>query len=202
MADSAEVSFAALTPDRWDDLVRLFGARGAYGGCWCMWFRQTGKEYEANRGARNRDSFHEVVQHGPAPGILAYAGGEPAGWVAVSPRELFPRLDRSRSTKRVDDVPVWSIVCFFVHREHRGEGLVAALIQAAADFAAVNGASVIEAYPLDPSVAPVSVDAGYHGLVAAFKRAGFVEAVRRTARQPVMRKVLRASPREGPPPPS
>ncbi len=28
-----------LTPDRWDDLETLFGPRGAYVGCWCMFWR-------------------------------------------------------------------------------------------------------------------------------------------------------------------
>jgi hypothetical protein len=29
-----------LTSDRWDDLERLFGPeRGAFAGCWCLWFK-------------------------------------------------------------------------------------------------------------------------------------------------------------------
>jgi hypothetical protein len=39
-----------LTPDRWDDFEELFGSRGAYGGCWCMWWRTTRKEFEAFKG--------------------------------------------------------------------------------------------------------------------------------------------------------
>ncbi len=184
------LEFAPLTPDRWDDLTRLFGSQGASGGCWCMWFRQAGNEFRANRGAPNRDALHAVVQGGSVPGVLVYAGDEPAGWVAVSPREQLPRLDHSRATRPVDDLPVWSIACFFVHRSFRGEGLVVGLIQAAIDFASANGARILEAYPLDPEVAPVTAGSAYHGLVPAFRQAGFTEVARRTPRQPVMRKVL------------
>ena len=35
-----------LTPGRWQDLVALFGERGACGGCWCMTPRLTRSEYE------------------------------------------------------------------------------------------------------------------------------------------------------------
>ena len=189
MIATREVRFEPLTPDRWEDFVRLFGPRGC-GGCWCMWFRQTGKEFEAGRGAKNRDAMCEVVDRGPVPGILAYAGDEPAGWVSLSPRERFPRLDRSRAMKQVDREPVWSIVCFYIGPAHRGAGLMQALIRAAEVLATEQGARVLEAYPHDPAVSPVSVDAAYHGVVPAFAAAGFHEVARRTAGQPVMRKQI------------
>ena len=34
---SPSFEFHPLTKDRWIDFEALFGARGAYGGCWCMW---------------------------------------------------------------------------------------------------------------------------------------------------------------------
>ncbi len=182
------VTFAPLTPERWDDFARLFGPRGAYGGCWCMWFRQTGKKYEAGRGEKNREAMRGIVSTGVAPGILGYVDGEPAGWVAVRPREEYTRLERSRNMKRVDDEPVWSIVCFYIGKEHRGQGLMRVLINAAVEHAAANGARIVESYPLDPAAGPVSTDAGYHGLVPAFVACGFEEVVRRGKGQPVMRK--------------
>ncbi len=85
---------------------------------------------------------------------------------------------------------MWSIVCFYVHPSHRGEGLMSELLRAAVDYAAERGARVVEAYPRDPGVAAVSADAAYHGLVPAFAAAGFSEVARRSAGQPVMRRVI------------
>ncbi|MCL4243228.1 MAG: GNAT family N-acetyltransferase, partial [Dehalococcoidia bacterium] len=81
-----------LTAERWADFERLFGRNGAYGGCWCMWFRQTGKEYAAGRGEANREAMCSLIGRGEVPGLILYAAGEPAGWVAVQPREALPRL--------------------------------------------------------------------------------------------------------------
>ena len=36
---SSSVEYHTLTPDRWPDFEKLFGEKGAYGGCWCMWWR-------------------------------------------------------------------------------------------------------------------------------------------------------------------
>ena len=37
-------------PDDWDDLARLFGARGACGGCWCMWWRLARADFVRGKG--------------------------------------------------------------------------------------------------------------------------------------------------------
>ena len=85
-----------VTPDRWDDLVTLFGPRGAVAGCWCMWWRLSAKEWESKAYDGNRRSMKELVDAGERPGLLAYRDGEPVGWVSVAPREQFPRIERSR----------------------------------------------------------------------------------------------------------
>lgn len=110
------VQILPVTAERWPDLERLFGKQGAYGGCWCMWFRQTGAEFTANRGEANRQAMCSIVEAGEIPGLLAYVDGVPAGWVSVGPREAYPLLERSRAAKRVDGEPVWSIVCFYTGR--------------------------------------------------------------------------------------
>src|SRR4030042_48278 len=108
--------FHPLTPDRWPDFEKLFGPRGAYGGCWCMWWRLARKDFEKNQGEGNRKAMKALVEAGTIPGIIACFGKEPAGWCSVAPREDFPVLERSRVLKRLDDEPVWSIVCFFIHK--------------------------------------------------------------------------------------
>ncbi len=176
-----------LTPDRWADFERLFGRNGAYGGCWCMWFRQTGKEYEANRGEANRRTMCALVERGEIPGVLLYADDEPAGWVAVQPREALPRLERSRAAKRPDDAAAWSVVCFFVHRKHRGQGMMRRLLDAAIAHARDCGATLLEAYPKDIDELSPSTDAAYTGILPVFLDAGFREAARHAKGRPLVR---------------
>ena len=49
-----DVAIHPLTPQRWADLERLFGANGACGGCWCMWWRLKRPEFDAGKGEGNR----------------------------------------------------------------------------------------------------------------------------------------------------
>src|SRR5688572_20989330 len=91
-----ELRFEPLTPDRWPDVVKLFGPRGACGGCWCMVWRRTQAEWKRGKGSGNRAAFRRVVRKGPPPGILAYVDGEAVAWCAVAPREAYVQLARSR----------------------------------------------------------------------------------------------------------
>ena len=52
----------AVTKDRWSDFETLFGERGACGGCWCMLWRLTRKEFEKQKGARNRRAMKKIIQ--------------------------------------------------------------------------------------------------------------------------------------------
>lgn len=189
-APPPSLEFRPVTPERWPDLEALFGPKGAYGGCWCMWFRLTRREFRQQQGEGNRRALKGLVDAGEVPGILAYAGGAPVGWCSVQPREAFPALERSRVSRRVDARPVWSVVCFYVARTHRRRGVMAALIRAAVEHAARHGAEVVEAYPVDPRGGGTSAAGAYTGLAAAFRRAGFVEVARHTAGRPVMRYVI------------
>src|SRR5690242_855406 len=116
-----------LTPDRWPDLERLFGPRGACAGCWCMWWRVPRRDWNAGKGEGNRAALEAYVRAGNVPGLLAYDGDVPVGWVALEPRAAYPRLAASRNLAPVDEEAVWSITCFFVARSHRGRGLVRTL---------------------------------------------------------------------------
>jgi hypothetical protein len=95
-----------VTADRWDDLVELFGPRGAVAGCWCMWWRLSAKEWEQKAYEGNRRSMRKLVDAGERPGLLAYRDGVPVGWVSVAPREEFSRIERSRVLGPIDDVDV------------------------------------------------------------------------------------------------
>ena len=174
------------TAARWPDVEALFGANGACGGCWCRFWKQDGAQYRAGKGAPNRRALRRSVLDGEVPGLLAYAGEQPVGWVAVGPRAAYPRLGGHRTLGPVDGLPVWSAPCFFVKRGWRGLGVAGALLAAAADRARRAGAPALEGYPID-SDAKLGPAFVYTGVLSTFARAGFVEVARRARTRPVVR---------------
>lgn len=183
-------SFEPLTPGRWDDLVKLFGPRGACAGCWCMFPRNTTSEGSTS-GEPNRRAFRKLVKRGPPPGLLAYDGEEPVGWVAVAPRAEYRRFERSRVLAPIGDQPVWSVPCFFIARTHRGRGLTRALLRAACVWAGSRGARIVEGCPVDTHGKLYAASFAFHGLPGTFTGAGFREALRRSDRRPIMRRTLK-----------
>ena len=176
-----------LTPDRWSDFEELFGAKGAYGGCWCMWWRRSRKEFEQNQGEGNRLAMKKIVESGKIPGILAYQDGKPIAWCSTAPRDDYGSLNRSRVLKRIDDEHVWSIVCFYVHKNFRRQGVIEGLIAAAKDYAKSNGCKIIEAYPTIPKSDKVPPVSSYMGFPDMFERQGFIEAKRASQSKMIMR---------------
>jgi len=181
------LEFYPLTSERWHDLEALFGEHGAYGGCWCMWWRLTRLQFEKQEGERNKKALKAIVDSGQIPGLLAYANGEPIAWCSVGPRETYPVLERSRMLRRIDDEPVWSIVCFFVAKPFRHQGLMVQLLRAAVDYARERGAKIVEGYPVEPKGTRLSGSEGFMGVVSAFRKAGFVDVLRRSENRPIMR---------------
>lgn len=175
------------TPDRWRDVEQVLDQRGSVRGCWCMFFRESPEERRRLWGEGNRTALKALVDAARVPGLVAYLGGAPVGWTSVAPRGEYPRLDRSPVSRRLDDRPVWALVCLYVLPAARGAGVARALVRGAVAYARERGAATVEAYPVDDTLGPVSVDAAYHGLVTLLRAEGFVEVARRTARRPVMR---------------
>ncbi|NIQ39754.1 MAG: GNAT family N-acetyltransferase [Proteobacteria bacterium] len=181
------LQFHTLTRDRWIDFQRLFGERGACGGCWCMWWRLRRSEFERQKGEGNRRAIKKIVDSGEVPGILAYAGDDPIGWCSVAPRDRFPTLNRSRILKKIDEKPVWSIVCFFIDKKYRNKGLSVHLLAAAIGYVKERGGTILEGYPVEPKKDRMPAAFAWTGLASAFKRVGFVEAARRSETRPMMR---------------
>ena len=185
-------SFRALTPERWDDLELLFGAKGACDGCWCMWFRLSGTRFHAGVGAPNRIALRQLVRERVPTGLIAYEGDKPVGWCAVAPRASLPRLQRSPLVGAADCTgkatePVWAITCFYVPITGRGQGVTRVLLRAAIKHAWAAGAGAIEAYPRDPQVAPVSAGRAYVGLLPMFTSEGFAEVTRSSPARVIVR---------------
>jgi GNAT superfamily N-acetyltransferase len=180
-----------LHEHNWDDLEQLFGKHGAYAGCWCMYWRVTGREFASQAGRGTRAALRALAaQDGPsAPGLLAYAGTTPVGWCSVGPREVFGRLERSPFLRRIDDEPqVWAIVCFYVARPARGQGVSRTLLEAAIAYAAAHGARIVEGYPSVVGDERVPSSDLYQGTLDMFLSAGFVEVARHTKHRPIMRR--------------
>jgi GNAT superfamily N-acetyltransferase len=180
-----------LTSARWDDLTALFGERGAYAGCWCMWWRVPNKEFMAKRGEGNRCALQALVDGGTVPGLLAYDDGQPVGWISLGPRAGYGRFATMRSPtyQPVDDQPVWSIVCFYIAARHRRRGVAKALLAAAIAYARMQGARILEAYP-NRVEGKANSNSIYMGTESMFTAAGFVEVAQRNADRPVMRLAL------------
>jgi GNAT superfamily N-acetyltransferase len=184
-----------LTPERWGDLEKLFGPRGACAGCWCMYWRLPRSEFNAGKGDGNREAFRRLVASGRVPGILAYDGDEPVGWCAVEPRQQYPGLGRSRVLRPVDDTPVWSVTCLFVRRDHRRTGVSVELLRGAVGHVRRQGGRVVEGYPVEPASGQTADAFAYTGLVSAFRRAGFTEVARGSPVRPIMRRKVARGPK-------
>jgi len=176
-----------LTPEIWDDFELLFGKKGAYGGCWCMWWRIPRKEFEKGQGEGNRLAMKNIVDSGKIPGLIAYHNDEPCGWCSVAPREDFGSLERSRVLKRVDEEKVWSIVCFFIHKTYRSKNLGQKLIAGAIEYVKLQGGKIIEAYPTNIRSAKVPPVSSFMGIPKIFERAGFQEISRPSKSKIIMR---------------
>lgn len=185
--EATDLDFKPLTPERWPDFEALFGERGAYGGCWCMWWRTTRSKFQQQQGEGNRKTMQAMVQSGTVPGILAYDGERAVGWCSVAPRQQYASLNRSPVLKPLDEQPVWSLVCLFVHKDHRQQGIATALIRAAVDYVREQGGKVVEAYPTVPREDRLPPVSSYMGIPAMFERAGFLATAHPSQSRIIMR---------------
>jgi GNAT superfamily N-acetyltransferase len=164
-----------LTPALWPAVEELFGANGACGGCWCMYWRTAkGERWDDLKGERAKRRLKALVTSGKAQGILAFDGREPVGWASVGPRQDYAKLDRAPSFACDDAEGVWSVPCFFVRSGHRGAGVATALLAAAEALAKHHRARVLEGYPVRPKEGPRYPAAfAWTGTRSLFDRAGF-----------------------------
>jgi GNAT superfamily N-acetyltransferase len=121
--------------------------------------------------------------------LLAFDGEVAVGWCQLTPRDALPWLDRERRLRRVDDLPVWSLSCFYVRKSHRRRGVTAALITAALRAAKKARAPALEAYPLDRELTPSATSTG---VASTFARSGFKTIARHVPPRPIMRHDLKA----------
>ena len=153
-----KLEFHEVDAARWGDFERLFESRGGPKSCWCMVWRAGAK---TSKGVDRKFAIRRYVSTYRDLGGLNRAGELPE--------------------------QVWSLACFFIRRDLRGQGLTKQIIEAAVQHAEKRGATVIEAYPVDPS----SPSYRFMGYVQTFVSAGFYEVGRAGTRRHVLRRELR-----------
>ena len=158
-----------------------------------MYYRRSGKvSVNAVSGVDNKRQLCELVHAGVVPGLTGYVDGAPAGWISLGPREDYAKLQRSPIMKAVDDLDVWSVVCTYVARRYRGQGLQHQLLQAAIRYAREHAVRILEAYPVDKPERSHD-DFMFFGSRSRYERAGFTEVVRRSPTRVVMRRNLESA---------
>ena len=180
MPDRSTLEIRPLAPSRVADvrtvLASTFGSQ-----CWDLFFRFTHEQGRAAgiagktpaHVARRKEILAKLARRrrGSA-GLVAYADGEPVGYISLGPRSDFPGVERSRSMSAVDDVPVWVIPCITVRKGYRGKGVAIAMIRATVAYAATKGAAAVEGYAhLDGK--RVHDSSAHMGTESMFRRAGF-----------------------------
>jgi GNAT superfamily N-acetyltransferase len=145
---------------------------------------------EPGFGPSHKKELRALVRSGVVPGLIGYADDSPVGWISLGPREDYRKLERSRIMKAVDDTPVWSIVCTYVAKVHRGKGYQHKLLAGAIDYARQQSVRMLEAYPVDKPERS-NDDFMFFGSRSLYERAGFREVVGRSPTRLVMRRALR-----------
>jgi hypothetical protein len=131
---------------------------------------------------------------GPTSGLIGYVDGQAAGWVAIEPRENYPRLwSRKQPWMRMDPelVGVWSVTCFVVRKGFRKAGLTYELADATVGYGRQVGARVLEGYPIHPPPGKTVIwDEASVGLLQVFLEAGYQVVGSPTLRRRVVRRWL------------
>ena len=186
MPDSAapELTFREVTKETWQDFERFFESRGSPSYCWCMpWRDMPVDERKSGGKAARKTAISQRVGSDVPIGILGYSGSDPVAWCSIAPRATHRKGLGGLEEPGEGEGEVWSLTCFFISRLYRGKGLTRQLITAAIDHARMNGARVVEAYPIDPE----SPSYRFMGYIDTFKSMGFTEVGRAGTRRYVVR---------------
>lgn len=179
-AAKPRLNFKPVTKARWPDFAKLFESRGAPSYCWCMAWRASPDEVRSIGKGSRKPLMHARVEHNTTIGLLGYLEGDPVAWVSIAPRDTYRDLGGPAAK---DGEIVWSLACMYIGRKLRGAGYGTELIEAATAYARKRGATVLEAYPVDPT----SPSYRFMGFVPAFEKLGFTKQGTAGSRRHVMR---------------
>ncbi|HZO62223.1 MAG TPA: hypothetical protein VFB35_04515 [Gaiellaceae bacterium] len=182
----ADHAIRPLTPDTWDAFAGLCERHnGVFGGCWCTWFHTLSadkeRNYEGNRALKKR-----LVEEGRAHAALVMVGDEAVAWCNYgSPEELPNIYHRKQYEEELDVLPDYRLVCIFVDRRYRRQGLSAIALGGALQLIAEAGGGLVEGYPHDTDGKRCAVL--YDGTRRLFERAGFDHVRAKGTKNCVMR---------------
>ncbi len=188
---SNELTVDPLSKKNWGKFIELFGVKGACGNCWCMYYRLSKSDFQEGKiDEGNKNAMKELVWNNQPAGLMALYEGRAIAWCAFAPRENFSKLGRSRVHKRIDDKAVWSIPCFFIHKDFRRQGVSVQLLKGVINFAKQNRIKIVEAYPTIPTKDILPDTFAWIGLYKSFERAGFEIVDRTSKNRPMVRYYL------------
>jgi GNAT superfamily N-acetyltransferase len=180
-----DVTIVPIGDVEWSTAESLFQSAAWPNRCNCQWQRQGEDDWHASSDAERRESLRQLSLQEVGPGLVAIRGGEVVAWCGVAPRQELSRLPHTRfissiTPEDLDTPGIWSVHCFVVRKEHRRQGLAHLLLDAAIRHAVEHGATVLEAYPIDTSVATWTTSANLNkGTLSLFDDAGFTEFARK-----------------------
>jgi len=180
-----EPIFRAVSAENWTDFETLFQKRGAPKSCWFTAWRNIRPEFKDDPRGKKHE-MEKRIRGGEPSGILGFVNDDPIAWCSVSPRATY-RSSMADALAGDENETIWSIVCFFVMGNFRRRGLFTRLIEAAEIHAARNGATVLEAYPVDPD----SPSYRFGGFLPAFEELGYEKIGRKGSRRHVVRKSIK-----------
>ena len=173
--------FYPVDRDRWQDFERFFESKGSPHYCWCMVWRNYRNRDKSTK-SEKKLAIKKFVEDQIPIGLLGYHNNEPIAWCSIAPRESYKNLSGDESLQKV-----WSLVCFFIKKDYRNQGMTKRLLKEAIAYARKNGARYLEAYP----VAPDSPSYGFMGYRQVFERAGFEFVKKAGSRRNVMIKEIK-----------
>jgi GNAT superfamily N-acetyltransferase len=134
-----------LDASTWEAFAELVERNnGIFGGCWCIGFHG---EISRTDASWNRAAKERRVRDGRAHAAMVFDdSGTAQGWCQYgSPEELPAIKHRREYEKDVPPRPDWRIMCLFVDRKHRGQGIARAALEGALDHMAEAGGGLVEA---------------------------------------------------------
>ena len=167
-----------VTPaHNFDDMATMFAPKKPESSvCWCLSWRLSSRENRELAGTARADKVRELCSRDLAPGVIAHLDGEVAGWAGIAPRSELHPFANSRKIPHIDDLPVWSLWCIRVRPGFRKQGVTAALIEGAVEYAHASGAPAVESYPTDNGDQRVDLTMAFVGTRRMFEKAGFTYA--------------------------
>ncbi len=186
-----DIQIEPLTPQNWQSFEELFGEKGACGNCWCMYFRRSKADFvEGKFDDGNKNAMKELVWQNKPTGLIGFIEDKPIAWCALAPRADYPKLEKSRIHKPIDDKVVWTITCLFIDKRYRKQGVSIALLKKVIEFAKVQKVAILEAYPTIPTQKTLPDSFLWIGVYSSFEKAGFTIVNNKSVNRPMVRVYL------------